>query len=129
MFKIGLIIGSLYCFLTVILGAFGAHALKDTLDEYGKSVFDKAVLYQMFHGISILIVSIINNFFNKIDFSLVIWFFTFGVIIFSGSLYVLAITKAKWLGMITPIGGFLFIFGWLALIIKLLKVWNLSIKE
>ena len=129
MFKVGLIIGSLYCFLTVILGAFGAHALKDTLDEYGKSVFDKAVLYQMFHGISILIVSIINNFFNEIDFSLVIWFFTFGVIIFSGSLYVLAITKAKWLGMITPIGGFLFIFGWLALIIKLLKVWNLSIKE
>ncbi len=129
MFKIGLIIGSLYCFLTVILGAFGAHALKDTLDEYEKSIFDKAVLYQMFHGVSILIVSIINNFFNEIDFSLVIWFFTFGVIIFSGSLYVLAITKAKWLGMITPIGGFLFIFGWLALIIKLLKVWNLSIKE
>tara|TARA_Y100000590_G_C15525822_1_gene941188 strand:- start:302 stop:670 length:369 start_codon:yes stop_codon:yes gene_type:complete len=122
MFKIGLIIGSLYCFLTVILGAFGAHALKDTLDEYEKSIFDKAVLYQMFHGVSILIVSIINNFFNEIDFSLVIWFFTFGVIIFSGSLYVLAITKAKWLGMITPIGGFLFIFGWLALIIKLLKV-------
>ena len=122
MFKIGLIIGSLYCFLTVILGAFGAHALKDTLDEYEKSIFDKAVLYQMFHGVSILKVSIINNFFNEIDFSLVIWFFTFGVIIFSGSLYVLAITKAKWLGMITPIGGFLFIFGWLALIIKLLKV-------
>ena len=122
MFKIGLIIGSLYCFLTVILGAFGAHALKDTLDEYEKSVFDKAVLYQMFHGISILIVSIFNNMFNDIDFSIVIWFFTFGILIFSGSLYILAITKAKWLGMITPIGGFLFIFGWLTLIIKLLKV-------
>jgi len=129
MFKIGLIIGSLYCFLTVILGAFGAHALKDTLDEYEKSIFDKAVLYQMFHGISILIVSIFNNMFNEIDFSIIIWFFTFGVLIFSGSLYILAITKAKWLGMITPIGGFLFIFGWLTLIIKLLKVWNLSIKE
>ena len=122
MFKIGLIIGSLYCFLTVILGAFGAHALKDTLDEYEKSIFDKAVLYQMFHGISILIVSIFNNMFNEIDFSIIIWFFTFGVLIFSGSLYILAITKAKWLGMITPIGGFLFIFGWLTLIIKLLKV-------
>jgi len=122
MFKIGLIIGSIYCFLTVILGAFGAHALKDSLDEYEKSIYDKAVLYQMFHGISILIVSIINNLFNEIDFSLVVWLFTFGILIFSGSLYILAITKAKWLGMITPIGGFLFIFGWLALIIKLLKV-------
>ena len=122
MFKISLIIGSLYCFLTVVLGAFGAHALKDSLDEYEKSIFDKAVLYQMFHGISILIVSIFNNMFNDIDFSIVIWFFTFGILIFSGSLYILAITKAKWLGMITPIGGFLFIFGWLTLIIKLLKV-------
>ena len=122
MFKIGLIIGSLYCLLTVILGAFGAHALKDSLDEYEKSIFDKAVLYQIFHGIGILIVSIINDSFNEVDFSLVIWLFTFGILIFSGSLYILAITKAKWLGMITPVGGFLFIFGWLILIIKLLKV-------
>mgnify|MGYP002037986294 CR=1 FL=1 len=121
--------GSISGCIVIILGAFGAHALKDTLDEYEKSIFDKAVLYQMFHGISILIVSIFNNMFNEIDFIIIIWFFTFGVLIFSGSLYILAITKAKWLGMITPIGGFLFIFGWLTLIIKLLKVWNLSIKE
>jgi len=122
MFKTGIIIGSFYCLLTVVLGAFGAHALKDSLDEYGKSVFDKAVLYQMFHGIGILIVSIINNNFNEIDVSLVVWLFTFGILIFSGSLYFLAITKVKWLGMITPIGGSLFIVGWLVLIIKLLKV-------
>ena len=122
MFKTGIIIGSFYCLLTVVLGAFGAHALKDSLDEYGKSVFDKAVLYQMFHGIGILIVSIINNNFNEIDVSLVVWLFTFGILIFSGSLYFLAITKVKWLGMITPTGGSLFIVGWLVLIIKLLKV-------
>ena len=122
MYKTGLIIGSFYCLLTVILGAFGAHVLKDSLDEYGQSIYNKAVLYQMFHGIGILVVSIISNSFNELNFSIVIWLFTIGVLIFSGSLYMLAITKAKWFGMITPIGGSLFIVGWLILIIKLLKV-------
>ena len=125
MFKTGLIIGSFYCFLTVILGAFGAHALKDLLDEYRQSIYNKAVLYQMFHAIGILVVSIINNSFNELNLSIVIWLFTIGVLLFSGSLYMLAITKVKWLGMITPIGGSLFIVGWLILIIKLLKVWRI----
>ena len=108
--------------MTVVLGAFGAHALKDILDDYGQSIYNKAVLYQMFHALGILIVALINNLFLDCSFNIIIYLFAIGIILFSGSLYILAITKIKWLGMITPIGGMLFIIGWLILIIKLLKV-------
>ena len=122
MFKIGLIIGSLYCFLTVILGAFGAHALKDKLSEYSMSIYDKAVFYQVFHAIGILVVSILGQLFNTQDFNISGWFFVIGIVLFSGSLFILSITGIKWLGAITPIGGVMFIVGWLLLFFKVLKI-------
>ena len=105
------------CFV-VILGAFGAHGLKDILDDYGKSIYNKAVLYHMFHSIAILILGLINKIQPEIQLSMAGWSFVFGIILFSGSLYILAITGIKSLGMITPIGGILFIIGWVFLIIK-----------
>lgn len=122
MIKFQIIIGAFFSLMTVVLGAFGAHALKDILDDYGQSIYNKAVLYQMFHALGILIVALINNLFLDCSFNIIIYLFAIGIILFSGSLYILAITKIKWLGMITPIGGMLFIIGWLILIIKLLKV-------
>ena len=112
MLKIGLISGSLFALLSIVLGAFGAHALKDQLSEYSLAVYDKAVLYQMFHALGILCITIIGEIVNGIDITLSIWFFIIGIVLFSGSLYVLAITNIKWLGMITPIGGTFFIIGW-----------------
>ena len=113
-------IGSISGVFVVILGAFGAHGLKDLLDDYGKSIYNKAVLYHMFHTISILILGLINKIQPEIQLSLVGWSFLFGIILFSGSLYILAITGIKPLGMITPIGGILFIIGWILLFLKVL---------
>ncbi len=111
-------IGAISGCLVVIMGAFGAHALNGILDDYGKSIYNKAVLYHMFHSIAILILGLINKIQPEITLSMSGWAFLFGIILFSGSLYILAITGIKSLGMITPIGGILFIMGWIFLFIK-----------
>ena len=111
-------IGAISGCLVVIMGAFGAHALNELLDEYGKSIYNKAVLYHMFHSIGLLILGLINKIQPEIQLIIVGWSFLFGIILFSGSLYVIAITDIKPLGMITPIGGILFIIGWVFLILR-----------
>ncbi len=113
-----LLIGAMSGCLVVIMGAFGAHALNELLDDYGKSIYNKSVLYHMFHSIDILILGLINKIQPEIQLSMAGWSFVFGIILFSGSLYILAITGIKSLGMITPIGGILFIMGWIFLFIK-----------
>ena len=118
MLKTGILIGSFFSLMTIVLGAFGAHALKDQLNEYGKSIYEKAVLYQMFHSIAIFVVAILNQFLDSTNLILIVWIFVAGIILFSGSLYMLAITQIKWLGAITPIGGMLFIVGWIFLLYK-----------
>ena len=113
-----LLIGAMSGCLVVIMGAFGAHALNELLDDYGKSIYNKAVLYHMFHSIVILILGLINKIQPKIQLYMAGWSFVFGIILFSGSLYIIAITGIKSLGIITPIGGILFIIGWVFLILK-----------
>ncbi len=113
-----LVIGAISGCLVVILGAFGAHGLKDVLDEYGKSIYEKAVLYQMFHTIAILVLGIIEKIQPNIDLDLAGWAFLLGIILFSGSLYILAITGNKFFGMITPVGGIFYILGWVLLLFK-----------
>ena len=81
--------------MVVILGAFGAHSLKNVLTDYGKPIYEKAILYQMFHTISILILGLINKLQPEIQLASSGWAFLFGIIIFSGSLYILAITEIK----------------------------------
>ena len=114
-----LFVGGVSGFLVVMLGAFGAHGLKDILDEYGRAIYDKAVLYQMFHTVVILIIGVLNKINPELYFSLIGWSFLMGIIFFSGSLYILSITGIKWLGAITPIGGLFFLIGWLLFLIKI----------
>ena len=121
MIKTGLLLGSFLAFLTVVLGAFGAHALKEQLSEYGKIIYEKGILYQMFHSLAIIMVAILNQNSESIDYSISIWCFAAGIILFSGSLYILALTQIKWLGTITPIGGLLFIIGWGIIFFKTLN--------
>jgi uncharacterized membrane protein YgdD (TMEM256/DUF423 family) len=116
MLKFWLISGAISGFLSVGLGAFGAHSLKNILDEYGKSIYEKAVLYQMFHTVALFLVGILYHLFKETRFFLAGWGFLIGIVLFSGSLYVLAITNMKWLGVITPFGGVAFLFGWFWLI-------------
>jgi uncharacterized membrane protein YgdD (TMEM256/DUF423 family) len=102
-------------FLSVALGAFGAHSLKNILDDYGKSIYEKAVLYQMFHTVALFAVGVLQHLNRDTSFSMAGWGFFIGIVLFSGSLYLLAATGIKWLGVITPVGGLAFLFGWLSL--------------
>ena len=122
MIKTLLLFGLFFCGISVLMGAFGAHALKDKLSEYSMSIYDKAVFYQVFHAIGILFVSILGQIFNTQDFNVCGWLFIIGILLFSGSLFILSITGLKWLGAITPIGGVMFILGWFLLFFKVLKM-------
>ncbi|MDB4859771.1 DUF423 domain-containing protein [Candidatus Marinimicrobia bacterium] len=122
MFKVGLISGSIFSMLSVILGAFGAHYLKNTLSEYSLSIFQTGVFYQFVHSLGILFIALLSHSLDNINLNLSIWFFISGIFLFSGSLYLLALTDVKWLGAITPIGGMFFILGWFSLIIKSFKI-------
>ena len=114
-FAIGAVSGA----LVVMLGAFGAHGLKDILDDYSRSVYEKAVLYQMFHTIMIILLGVMDKVQPQINLYWAGLSFLLGIILFSGSLYLLAITGLKWLGAITPIGGLFFILGWSIIFWKL----------
>lgn len=118
-YQMWLLVGALSGFLVVALGAFGAHALKGTLASYGRDIYEKAVLYQMFHTVALLAVGILQR--QNAAFAPAGWLFLIGMILFCGSLYVLAITGVKWLGAITPFGGLAFLAGWLWLAYLLLR--------
>jgi uncharacterized membrane protein YgdD (TMEM256/DUF423 family) len=120
--KIFLVLGALLGVLSVMIGAFGAHALKKTLIANGRTdVFETAVKYQFYHAFGLLFLGLLLF---KVQHKLLdyagISFIT-GILIFSGSLYILCITNIKWLGAITPIGGLAMIIGWLLIAIALMK--------
>jgi uncharacterized membrane protein YgdD (TMEM256/DUF423 family) len=95
-------------FLAVALGAFGAHGLKPVLDQNGTaSVWETAVFYHFIHTVMLLVVAG-----RKPLVAGAWWSFLVGIAIFSGSLYLLAVTNLKWLGAITPLGGASFLIGW-----------------
>ena len=121
MAKFWLISAGIFGFLSVALGAFGAHSLKNVLDDYGKSIYEKAVLYQMFHTMALFAVGLLQHFQKQTSFSAAGWGFFIGIVLFSGSLYLLAVTGIKWLGAIPPIGGAAFLFGWVWLVLTLIK--------
>lgn len=109
--------GAILLALSVALGAFGAHGLRDRLDAYSMSVYEKAVFYQFIHSLGILIVSVLprTGTFSPNSGSTICAVLLAGIVIFSGSLYLLAVTGNRMLGAITPIGGLCFIVGWVLL--------------
>ena len=101
------------CFLAVALGAFGAHGLRPTLEAHGTvDAWNKAVLYHIAHAVALVALALHGGAQRG-----ALYLLLAGVLIFSGSLYVLAITNVRWLGAITPIGGLCFLAGWAWLII------------
>src|SRR5579872_1160690 len=109
--------GAVLAFLAVAAGAFGAHGLKDVLDAEMKAVYETAVRYQMYHALALLLVAALAD---KLSIRAVSWSgacFLGGVILFSGSLYALSLSGIRELGAITPLGGLLFLAGWLALLL------------
>ena len=113
--------------LSVVLGAFAAHTLKELLSAETVSIFETGVRYQFYHGFALLAAGILYKEFPN---RFIRWagiFFIIGIILFSGSLYLLTYVKGsvmpgyKWLGPITPLGGLSFILGWVFLCIGVLK--------
>ena len=99
-------------FLAVALGAFGAHALKELLERNGTlAIWQTAVLYHLAHALVLLVLSTRAGGRCSVAF----WFFVAGIAVFSGSLYLLAVTNLKWLGAVTPFGGLSLLAGWLLL--------------
>jgi len=109
-------IGALAAMLSVALGAFGAHLLKDRLTEDALDVYQTGVQYQMFHAVGILLIALLID--RLPSQKLTVWaarLLTIGIVLFSGSLYALALSGVKVLGAITPLGGVAFIAGWICL--------------
>jgi uncharacterized membrane protein YgdD (TMEM256/DUF423 family) len=122
--KIFLILGSLNAFLSIALGAFGAHALKDKLTGKYLDVYHTAVQYHMIHALGLLIVGILAATITKNQAALMNWsgwLMFVGIVLFSGSLYVLSLTKVSVLGAITPIGGLCFLASWILLTISFIR--------
>ena len=106
-------IAAALCFLAVALGAFGAHALRSTLESHGMlDVWNKAVLYHFLHAIALFALALFGTANRG-----ACWLLFAGIFLFSGSLYVMALTNLRWLGAITPLGGLCFLAGWLWLIV------------
>lgn len=121
MHKLFIIIGSLSGMLSVMIGAFGAHALKTTLEATQRlETFETAVKYQFYHSLGLILLGLLMIQFQHKAFTVSGYGFIIGIIIFSGSLYALSLTGYSKLGAITPLGGLAFIIGWGAF------VWGVS---
>jgi uncharacterized membrane protein YgdD (TMEM256/DUF423 family) len=121
--KFCLLAGSILGALTVMIGAFGAHALAATLAQTNRvATFETAVKYQMYHTLALLLVGILMFWVQHAAFNVAAICFLGGILVFSGSLYILSLTGITWLGAITPIGGVLMIVGWGSLFYGLLRV-------
>ena len=106
-------LGALNAFIAVAAGAFAAHGLKNSLPPESLSVFKTAADYQMMHALGLILIGLLATIAPHKTFSIAGWFMLTGIIIFSGSLYVLSLSGLKWLGMITPVGGLCFLIAWL----------------
>ena len=118
-------IACLLCFLAVLMGAFGAHILRPYRSDYLMGVYHTGFLYHFFHSIVLLILSLFA-FLYSIDFKRPFYLFFIGIILFSGSLYLLCITHYSFFGFITPFGGLLFLLSWCDLFFKVSKLSKLS---
>ena len=125
--KIFLILGSILAGLGVALGAFGAHGLKKLVPPETVSSYQTGVQYQMYHAFALLIVGMLAD---RLSRNLINWsgaFFVLGIVLFSGSLYLLSSLKAmnkvgvSGIGIITPIGGLMFLVGWILLLVAIIR--------
>lgn len=112
MAQASLALGALFGFFAVVLGAFGAHALRARLSPEMLAVWKTANEYHFYHAIALTLVGLLVRSTKLPGLDAVAGCFTAGILVFSGSLYLLAVTETRWLGAVTPIGGMLFVVGW-----------------
>ena len=116
--------GTIFIALAIVLGAFGAHGLKDFLTDVQSKSFETGVRYQTYHGLALLILGFNASRFKRID--AIFYLIVTGVVIFSGSIYLLATqdllgVSMSFLGPITPLGGLLMLFAWIVFIVKVVR--------
>ncbi|MFE8697818.1 DUF423 domain-containing protein [Cytobacillus sp. FJAT-53684] len=120
--KLFIILGALNAFLSVAFGAFGAHGLEKMVEPKYLEIWKTGVTYQMFHATGLLVIGVLLG---KLPASVLLswsgWLMLIGIILFSGSLYVLAVTKIGVLGAITPLGGVCFLAAWILLMVAAVK--------
>ncbi|HUV21757.1 MAG TPA: DUF423 domain-containing protein [Gammaproteobacteria bacterium] len=116
-------VGAAFALLAVMSGAFAAHGLKAVLDASQLALIETAARYQMYHALALLVVGVIASIpqISPRWLKLAAGAHILGIVLFSGSLYLLALSGVRWLGAITPLGGVAFLVGWLALIVATLK--------
>ena len=110
-------LGIFFCMLSVIIGAFGAHSLENAIGDKMET-FKTGVQYQIFHGLALIVTGLLSIVL-KIDLSIAGYLFIVGIFLFSGILYMIAIYKYSFLGMVAPIGGLSFIAAWSVLLYKI----------
>tara|TARA_B100001250_G_C19624006_1_gene710705 strand:+ start:348 stop:722 length:375 start_codon:yes stop_codon:yes gene_type:complete len=118
---IWIIIGSALAALAVAIGAFGAHGLKSRVSADDLVIFETGVRYQMYHSLALILLGLIGVNFQSNIVQLPAILFLAGIIIFSGTLYLIPLTGLRWFGAITPIGGTALILGWIVLIFNFIR--------
>ena len=120
--KLFLILGGINAALVVMLGAFGAHGLKAKLTAEMLAVYQTGVHYHLFHALGMLAVGLVaSQIADSVWLKWSGWLMLAGIILFSGSLYVLSVSGMRWLGMVTPFGGVAFIAAWIVFVIAIAK--------
>ena len=119
--KLALILSSLFLFLAVLLGAFGAHVLSSSLSEKAMKTFETGIKYQFYHGFALLILATLHTRVVQLKPKWTYRLFTIGIILFSVNCYLYAFSSVKTFAMIVPLGGLAFLAGWLNLAYRFKK--------
>lgn len=122
--KRSLVLGTLLLALAVLIGAFGAHGLKSMVTEERLATFETGVRYHFYHGFGIILVGILQHQFQNLKFSVPLYSFLVGTLLFSFNCYLYVLTGVKVFAMIVPVGGLLFVLGWVMAMKELLKLGN-----
>ncbi|MED4988269.1 DUF423 domain-containing protein [Geobacillus sp. NFOSA3] len=121
--KMFVLLGAINAFLAVALGAFGAHGLEGKIPDRYLEIWKTGVQYQMFHALGLFVVGLLLGKFPNISLLTTAgWIMFIGIVLFSGSLYVLSVTQIKPLGMITPFGGVAFLIAWVLIGYATMKI-------
>jgi uncharacterized membrane protein YgdD (TMEM256/DUF423 family) len=120
--KRSLVIGSALLALAVLIGAFGAHGLKNMVEADKLVTFETGVRYHFYHAFGLIVLGLIQQNFQDLRLNVSMWSFVVGILLFSFNCYFYVLTGVKIFAIIVPIGGILFVLGWIMLTIKLLKL-------
>ena len=122
MVNVYIVTGSFAAFLGVLLGAFGAHGLRGRVSESSMTVWNTGVQYHLTHALGLILVGILIHLYSgSVGLKVAGWLFLTGIILFSGSLYLIAVFEIRKLGIITPFGGLAFLAGWICLTVSMVR--------